>query len=141
MGMRSVVIVLACAMAWGMPPAVAQSATEVNETLDTLFGEHERPETFFTELQQAVTNDDADALAQMVAYPISVTIDGESVEIAGESEFVTDFDQIFTSDVKDAVTSQSYETLFANWQGVMIGDGEVWFSIVDDAPRITAINN
>ncbi|RDE09527.1 hypothetical protein DVH29_06825 [Pelagibacterium lacus] len=139
--MRSVVIVLACAMAWGMPPAVAQSATEVNETLDTLFGEHERPETFFTELQQAVTNDDADALAQMVAYPISVTIDGESVEIAGESEFVTDFDQIFTSDVKDAVTSQSYETLFANWQGVMIGDGEVWFSIVDDAPRITAINN
>lgn len=141
MGMRSVVIVLACAMAWGMPPAVAQSATEVNETLDTLFGEHERLETFFTELQQAVTNDDADALAQMVAYPISVTIDGESVEIAGESEFVTDFDQIFTSDVKDAVTSQSYETLFANWQGVMIGDGEVWFSIVDDAPRITAINN
>ncbi|WP_294930455.1 hypothetical protein [uncultured Paracoccus sp.] len=141
MGMRSVVIVLACAMAWGMPPAVAQSATEVNETLDTLFGEHERPKTFFTELQQAVTNDDADALAQMVAYPISVTIDGESVEIAGESEFVTDFDQIFTSDVKDAVTSQSYETLFANWQGVMIGDGEVWFSIVDDAPRITAINN
>lgn len=141
MGMRSVVIVLACAMAWGMPPAVAQSATEVNETLDTLFGEHERLETFFTELQQAVTNDDADALAQMVAYPISVTIDGESVDIAGESEFVTDFDQIFTSDVKDAVTSQSYETLFANWQGVMIGDGEVWFSIVDDAPRITAINN
>lgn len=141
MGLRSAVIILACAFAWGTPPAVAQSVTEMNETLDSLFGEHERFETFFTELQQAVTNDDADALAQMVAYPISVTIDGESVEIAGESEFVTDFDQIFTSDVKDAVTSQSYETLFANWQGVMIGDGEVWFSIVDDAPRITAINN
>jgi len=139
--MRSVVIVLACAMAWGVPQAVAQSATEVNETLDSLFGEHERLETFFTELQQTVANDDADALAQMVAYPIAVTIDGESVEIAGEGEFISEFDQIFTSDVKDAVMSQSYETLFANWQGVMIGDGEVWFSIVDDAPKITAINN
>src|SRR5690606_19611188 len=138
--MRSVVIVLACAMAWGVPQAVAQSATEVNETLDSLFGEHERLETFFAELQQTVANDDADALAQMVAYPIAVTIDGESVEIAGEGEFISEFDQIFTSDVKDAVMSQSYETLFANWQGVMIGDGEVWFSIVDDAPKITAIN-
>lgn len=141
MGLRSAVIILTCAFAWGTPPALAQSATEVNETPDTLFGEHERLETFFTELQQTVTNDDADALAQMIAYPISVTVDGESVEIARESDFVADFHQIFTSDVKDAVTSQSYETLFANWQGVMIGDGEVWFSIVDDAPKITAINN
>lgn len=141
MDLRFAAIVLACAVAWGAPQAVAQSATEVNEALDTLFGEHERLETFFSDVQQAVTDDDADAVAQMVAYPISISIDGETVDIAEESQFVADFDQIFTAEVKDAVRSQNYKTLFANWEGVMIGDGEVWFSIVDDAPKITAINN
>jgi hypothetical protein len=29
--------------------------------------------------------------------------------------------------VSDAVLAQRFESLFINWQGTMIGDGEVWF--------------
>jgi large exoprotein involved in heme utilization and adhesion len=56
---------------------------------------------------------------------------------------VADYDKIITTKVKRAVANQSYATLFANWQGVSIGDGEVWFSGVGDrnAVRITAIND
>lgn len=141
MKLRSAIIILACAMACAVPQAMAQSAAEMNETLDTLFGEHERLETFFSDLQHAIANDDAAGLAAMVSYPISVKIDGESTSIGSEGEFVADFDRILTPGVKEAVEAQSYETLFANWQGVMIGDGEIWFAIVDDEPRIIAINN
>jgi hypothetical protein len=141
MNRRAALIAIACVVALGIPQATAQSASEMNETLDTIFGEHERFETFFTDLKAAVADDDAAALAQMISYPISMEIEGESTEIAEDTSFVADFDKIFTPDVKDAVASQSYETLFANWQGVMIGDGEVWFSIVDDAVKIIAINN
>lgn len=139
---HAALIVLSCVTAaWGIPQAAAQTVTEMNETLDTLFGEHERFEVFFTELQQAVADDDEAGLAEMVAYPISVNIEGASTEIADEAAFASNFDEIVTADIKDAVTSQSYEDLFANWQGIMIGDGEVWFSLVDDTVKIITINN
>ncbi len=44
--------------------------------------------------------------------------------------------------MKDAIAAQTYETLFANWQGVMIGNGELWFSGVEPpVVRIIAIND
>jgi hypothetical protein len=50
--------------------------------------------------------------------------------------------------VKGAVAKQTYATLFANWQGVSIGDGEIWFSGIcsneackQQTVRITAIND
>lgn len=135
-------IVLSCVTAaLGVPQAAAQTAAEMNATLDTLFGEHERFEVFLTDLQQSVVDDDEAGLAGMISYPISVNIDGTSTSIADEAEFASNFDDIVTADVKDAVASQNYENLFANWQGIMIGDGEVWFSMVDNAVKIITINN
>lgn len=118
-----------------------ESAGGVNDTFDTLFGEHEPFEAFFTDFKQAVAEDDGEAVAAMVSYPISVKIEGESTPIADEAEFTANYDAIFTPGVKDAVASQAYEDLFANWQGVMVGDGQVWFSLVEDAVKIIAINN
>ena len=40
------------------------------------------------------------------------------------------YDGIVTAKVKRALAEQSYAKLFANWQGVMVGDGELWFSAV-----------
>ena len=59
------------------------------------------------------------------------------------ARFVAGYDKIMTDKVKKAIGRQTYAGLFANWQGVMIGDGEVWFSPLDnsDKVRITAINN
>jgi hypothetical protein len=43
--------------------------------------------------------------------------------------------------VKAAVASQSPDCLFANWQGVMIGSGVIWFEQENHgAMRIKAIN-
>lgn len=58
------------------------------------------------------------------------------------AQFLAAYDKIVTAKVRNAITAQRYATLFANWQGVMIGDGEVWFSGVGDGNtvRITAIN-
>lgn len=35
---------------------------------------------------------------------------------------------IFSSALKGDVLHQSSESLFKNWQGVMIGNGDIWFS-------------
>lgn len=128
--------------------AGAQSAKEMNQRLDELFGAHAPYHEFFEELKKAVTGNDKEAVASMVNYPFNARINDKAVTIRDTAHFVADYDKVFTAKVKKAVSNQSYPNLFANWQGVMIGDGEVWFGGIcsDDAceqqmVRIIAVND
>jgi len=135
-------------MSGGVGVALAQSAAEVNSNLDTLFGDHAPYAAFFDKLKKAVSAGDKATVASMVDYPFQARIKGKAVKIRDQKHFVADYDQIVTSKVKNALASQTYATLFANWQGVMIGDGEVWFNGVcaDDSckqqtVRVIAVND
>jgi hypothetical protein len=124
-------------------PAIADPVTDMNATLDTLFGDHKRYHAFFDALKKAVANDDKAAVAAMIDYPFQARIGGKAKKIRDAAHFIADYDRIVTDRVKQALAAQSYETLFANWQGVMIGDGEIWFSGVGNGNvvKITAIND
>jgi hypothetical protein len=124
-------------------PAFAQSASEMDSTLDGLFGSHAPYKTFFDDLKQAVAANDKAAVAAMVDYPFQARINDKAVKIRDAAHFVADYDKVVTAKVKQAVAKQTYPTLFANWQGVSVGDGEIWFSGVGDGSKIkiTAIND
>lgn len=76
-------------------------------------------------------------------YPFRARINGKAVKLRDAAHFVQDYDKIVTPKVKHAIANQTYPALFANWQGVSIGDGEVWFSGIDgnDKIKVTAIND
>lgn len=140
--LRTSFVVIALLLA-GLTNALGQTAAQVDSTLDALFGSHAPYRQFFETLQKAVADDDKAAVAALVDYPFQARIKGKAVKLKDAAHFVTSYDQIMTAKVKQAVAKQSYATLFANWQGVMIGDGEIWFSGVgeSDIIRITAIND
>lgn len=127
----------------GAPAAGAQTAADMNGTLDTLFGGHAPYVAFFDALKKAVAADDRKGVAAMVSYPFRARINGKAIKLNDADHFVADYDKIVTAKVKEALARQTYATLFANWQGVSIGDGEVWFSGVgaSQAIKITAIND
>ncbi|WP_455296834.1 hypothetical protein [Brucella pituitosa] len=144
--MRQFVLIAATAalLGCGIPgSAAAQSAAETNQALDALFGSHAPYQQFFEKLQKAIAASDKQAVASMVDYPFRARIGGKAIKINDAAHFLADYDKIVTAKVKQAVARQTYPTLFANWQGVSIGDGEVWFSGVGDGNtiRITAIND
>lgn len=124
-------------------PVLANPVAEMNNTLDTLFGDHTRYHTFFDNLKKAVAAGDKAAVAAMIEYPFQVRIGGKSLKIRDAAHFIADYDQVITAKVKNALQGQTYETLFANWQGVMVGQGEIWFSGVGNADviKVTAIND
>lgn len=142
---RSALSALAIAVSVGMAslPAHAQTAADVDTTLDQLFGEHAAYATFFEALKTAVAAGDKQAVSAMVDYPFTARIGDKALTIRDAAQFVADYDTVITPKVKDAIAAQTYETLFANWQGVMIGNGELWFSGVGEPPvvRIIAIND
>jgi hypothetical protein len=107
-------------------PALAQSDKEIDARLDELFGQHEVYHTFFTDLKKAVSAGDKKAVAAMVDYPITVSIGGKDVKIKSGKDLVSHYDHIFSDKIVAAVEKQTYAALFANDQGIMIGDGEIW---------------
>lgn len=124
-------------------PVSAQTAADTNAALDGAFGTHEPYHRFFETLQKAVGAGDKAAVAALVSYPFQARVNDKAIKLRDAAHFVADYDKIVTPKVKQAVANQKYETLFANWQGVMIGDGEVWFSGIggNDKIKITAIND
>lgn len=137
------VLALGVAVMLGSQATVAQTVAEVNASLDQLFGDHQQYGPFFDRLKQAVASGDKPTVATMVDYPFQARIGGKAVKIRDASHFVADYDQIVTAKVKQALAKQDYANLFANWQGVMVGDGEIWFAEVGTPPKlkITAIND
>jgi hypothetical protein len=125
----------------GSRTAQAQTVADMNSTLDTLFGNHEPYREFLETLKKAVGENDRRGVSAMVAYPFRARIGGKAVKINDAAHFIAEYDAIITARVKQAVMGQAYAALFANWHGVSIGNGEIWFSGTGRPVKITAIND
>jgi hypothetical protein len=82
---------------------------------------------FLTALQASVKAGDKQKVAMMARYPLSVYLNGRHRVIRNPPALLTDYDHIFTASMRKAIIMEAPDCLFANWQGVMIGHGEVWF--------------
>jgi hypothetical protein len=84
----------------------------------------------------------------MIRYPIRLSKpQGPSIRIRNPREFTRHYSNFIDDNWKRMALLQKYEDLFVNWQGVMFGRGEIWFSsICQDKScsrselKITAIN-
>lgn len=122
-------------------PAAAPSEGEavddpraVNQAIDEVLGDHARYETVIRQLQQAVTANDTEAVAALVAYPFVTVRDGESLKVADAAAFVREYDRIMTPAIADTIKRQKYSQLMVNYKGVMFGNGEAWVNgICQDA--------
>ena len=84
---------------------------------------------FLTNLQTAVAADDAAGVAQLGRYPAEVVIDKKRRRVRSRAEFEKVYAQLFTPCMKRVVAATRPEDLFANWQGVSLGQGAMWFGM------------
>jgi hypothetical protein len=114
--------------------AFAQGPTSSNQgcsdsTVDDAFGGEmaTKARAFLAVLKAEVKMDNRRKIASMVAYPLRVFVGEEKRIVRNPSEFLAHYEDIITPHVKDAILKQSVPCLFGNYQGAMIGQGEVWF--------------
>jgi hypothetical protein len=85
--------------------------------------------SFFKAIQNAVKQNDATVLSLMISYPLTLKdLAGHSVKVHNSKEFIANYPSFASSNWRRAVMRQKYEELFSNWQGLMIGRGEIWFN-------------
>lgn len=98
---------------------------------------------FLSEVQRTVGIRDRMAVCALVHYPLRHRDGPVRNATACQSRYA----EIFTGPVTDAIASQQFAALFVSADGVMLGNGEVWFAAVcqdsgcaQHELRITAIN-
>jgi hypothetical protein len=84
-------------------------------------------ETFLTQLQTAVRADDRGAMVTLIGFPLRVNFEGRTRLYRDAQSVARDYSRIFTPKVRRAILNQRFDRLFGRDQGVMIGNGEVWF--------------
>lgn len=115
-------------------PTVAFEATAMNDTdqsteqrLDNLFGEHQVYKAFFFQLKNAVLKNQRKQVSELIAYPITIYGNEQRFVIKSKAEFLMLYDAIFSPNMLAVIEKQAFKDLFAKSQGIMMGQGEVWF--------------
>jgi hypothetical protein len=114
-----------------------------NRTVEDAWGTKVASETiaFLTQLQRALRAGDKKQIASPVHYPLRVFDGSLTIEISSPSDLVTRYSSVFSRDVRQAILTQSGECLFGNDQGMMIGNGQVWFELESSGEmKIITIN-
>ena len=108
--------------------AFAGTVEDVDKSISDLLGDPAAFHDAFVAIQQAVEGDDPDALAEWVQFPINVRI-GDAVQtLKNADDFDAAYPDVFTPEIKSAITDQRYEDLHVTYQGAMFGDGQLWIS-------------
>lgn len=113
-------------------PTATSTPTDLelfDEKIQFLFGEPaSNVIDFFTKIQDCVRTDNKEQLASLILYPITIhSIDRKDVEIKNEKEFIANYEKIAIPKWKAVVLAQVPTKLFANWRGIMVNRGEIWF--------------
>jgi hypothetical protein len=83
---------------------------------------------YFTQLQHAILTDDEKWISKELSwYPFPVILPSGILRIKNEQELKTLFDKIFSPKIKKIVRNQSPDSLSESENGLMVGDGEIWF--------------
>lgn len=110
------------------PAADAAGDQAINDSIDNVLGDHTQYQAAIAQLQRAVAAKDAAAVAALVDYPFTATIDGKKTAIKNADAFVAQYDKIVTPAIADAIVKQKYAELMVSGKGVMFGSGEVWLN-------------
>ena len=86
----------------------------------------ESEDGFLSQLQTAIRAGDRATVIGLVALPLRVNVDGQTLTYRSAREVESDFDRIFTDRVKQSVLNQRPDTLRS--RGKMQGTSRVWFS-------------
>ena len=97
-------------------------------------------EKSFNIIKALVKNNEKLKVANYVSYPLNVNKKDSKIKIKSKEEFIKSYDSIITEEVKKALINQDVAKTFVNYQGVMVGDGEMWFTHINNKAMIYAIN-
>lgn len=101
---------------------------QVDAAIDSALGDHVRYRTVFDALKKGVSANDAAGVAELVRYPIVVEVSGKDVKLKNANQFVSQYNDFMTPEIRKAIVSTSYADVLVNDKGMMLGNGQAWIN-------------
>lgn len=95
---------------------------------------------FADEIKSIVKNKNINTFAELLKYPLTINKNDKNITISSKQQLINyGAEEIFT---KDFIKNVCENDLFVNYQGFMLGNGEIWFTFFDNEkkPQIHHIN-
>lgn len=112
------------------------------------YGADAEVEKFMKHVKTSILNGDKEWIGNHISYPLNTTLfKNKSITIKNKNQLIDNFDQIFHQEFKDNIKSFCVCNMFNNYQGAMLGNGEIWINNTPNSTEnkfdftITAINN
>jgi hypothetical protein len=99
----------------------------VNRYYVANFDDDKSVELFASKFKEAVIEEERGKVASMIKYPIEATFKDKTVIINNVGEFLKLYDKILDKDLVVKISEFDTHNMWVNYQGVMLGDGDVWF--------------
>jgi uncharacterized protein len=105
--------------------------------IDTLYGhlkeqikiEQRLPFQNIEKIYQAIVDNKSENLANLIKFPKTIIISGKDTKFATKAEFIEKYPTIFTKEYREEIAKEKpTPDMFSNYQGIMLGDGIVWFT-------------
>ena len=116
-----VVLLLAACLA--MPAAVAGRYSVAG------IDDEAKVTQFLAALKDAVAKGQRERVVALVALPLRVNTGKHHTYLRTQKALLSAYDRVFDAEVRKALAAQRPGELFANYQGVMVGDGQIWFGL------------
>lgn len=87
---------------------------------------------FLLNFKDWVRDDKVDSITAHIRFPLKTYKTPEAFKKA--------YPKIFDASMKMMVDTQRLDRISRNYQGAMLGNGEIWFSVINDQYKIIAIN-
>lgn len=83
----------------------------------------------YFKIRDYIKNENKEKLSEMIIYPLTYFPNGTDQlrKIYIKEDFVEHYGEFVTENLKDICEASSFDQLFSNWRGNMIGDGQIWF--------------
>ncbi len=130
-------VFLGAAVVAAAPPGPPEEETVLFSSAGTT---REAAAAFLQALKKAVAEGDREAVAELTAFPLRAWTGRAVVEVPDASHFFLVYPRIFDQALREAIARATVDELFANYQGVMIDNGRLWFSPLGDRLKIITIN-
>ncbi len=94
---------------------------------------------FLAELKEAVARDERARVASLVSFPLRLNTGRGKTLVRSRRDFLRRYARVFDAKVKAALARQTEAGLFVRDQGLMVGDGEIWFAPAGRPARLLVI--
>ena len=88
----------------------------------------ESDRNFLHEVLGAISRKDKVWIADHTVYPLSIVARNKTRLVKTKEEFAVVLNRELTESACAKITNAAKQPLFKNWQGVIVGDGILWFS-------------